>query len=115
MDIDRRKFKRFPVSLKIEIPRENQDSVSGVVTNFSRDGLEALFDELDSSIRSGVDCKIQSPNQEDTHTVNGEIMWREPWEGKLRVGLRFNEIAPAFKADILDYAYRKWLEETIRT
>lgn len=108
--MERRKEMRFPVSLKIEAIEKKEDSTFGLLKNFSRDGLRAVFNVFEPRADSLIELKIQRPNQEGFAPVCAEVRWKRPVEGRWEVGFRFKDFIPLVKSEILDYSYKNWLK-----
>ena len=111
MNMDRRKELRFPVSLKVAAKEVNRDSIFGQIKDFSRSGLRAVFDDFESESEDYVDLKIEIPNADIFVPASVEVRWKKPVEDKWEVGFRFNDFVPQLKAEILDYSYKRWLED----
>ena len=111
--MERRKELRFPASLKVAAVRQNKESALGLIKDFSRSGLRAVFDNFDPKPDSCTDIKIQSPKEEVFIPANVEIRWKRPAEGRWEVGLRLKDFVPQAKAEILEYAYQNWLKDRV--
>ena len=109
-NMERRKELRFPVSLKIGATATNKRSILGLIKDFSRDGLKAVFDVFESGTESFINIKIQKPNQDVFVPACAEVRWKRPLEGRWEVGFRFKDFVPQVKAEILDYCYHNWLK-----
>jgi len=111
--MERRKFMRFPVSLKVEAIKKNKESLFGLIRDFSREGLRVIFDNFDFKSNSYVDFKIQRPDTEVFVPASVEVIWKRPVEGRWETGLRFKEFPPRVKAEILEFGYKKWLKDKL--
>ena len=111
--MERRKFLRFPVSLKVEAANGNRTANPGLTKDFSREGLRAVFDDFDFNIESLLELKIQRPNKEIFVPAGVEVRWRRPFEGKWEAGFRLRDFPSQIKAEILEYGYHKWLSEKL--
>ena len=111
--VDRRKEMRFPVSLRCAAREGEKDSTIGLIKDFSRDGLRAIFDNFRTQPDSYVNLKIQKPNQDIFFPARAEVRWKRPVEGRWEVGLRFRDFVPQVKAEILEHAYNIWLKDNV--
>jgi hypothetical protein len=109
--MERRKFMRFLITLRVGAKRENKENSFGLVKDFSREGLRVVFDDFDFDLNSCVDLKIQRLSEDIFIPASGEVVWKRPVEGKWEAGLRLKEFPSSVKAEILESGYRKWLEE----
>jgi c-di-GMP-binding flagellar brake protein YcgR len=109
--MERRKEMRFPALLKVGAVRQNKDSILGLIKDFSRSGLRAVFDNFESEPNSYTNIKIQNPDEDVFFSANAEVRWKRPTEGRWEVGFRFKDFVPQAKAEILEYAYKKWLKD----
>ncbi len=107
---EKRKFKRFPLPVA-HYEGKDDKGVHGVsdVLDVSRDGFRILSAEI---IKKGtvLDFKINVPDVLDIR-CKGKVCWSESSEGRHWEGLRFSEIDPADKAELLEYAYKMWVQE----
>jgi len=111
--MERRKFMRFPVELKIETGKEDSRNNPGLTKNFSHDGLRGVFEEFDFVLNSPLRLKIQIPNSDIFIPASAEPAWKRLLDGKWNVGFRLKEFPPARKAEILEYGYNNWIKENI--
>ena len=109
--VDRRKERRFAVSLRCSAREGNRNSIVGSIKDFSRDGLRAVFDGFGTEPDSYVNLKIQEPNQHIFIPACAEVRWKRPVEDRWEVGLRFRDFVPQIKAEILEHAYNIWLKD----
>ena len=110
MDAERRRFMRFSAPLKVQTRDSSNQSVSGEIKDFSRDGLSAVFNNLELKPNSYVDLQIQNPGQDTYSNASAQVVWGRSSGSKCHIGLRFSEFSPRVKADILEYGYKKWVE-----
>lgn len=113
MDIERRRCLRFATPLMVQARRENKDNIWGLIRDFSRGGLRAIFDEFDFNLKSFVELQIQRPNENVYIPASVEVIWKRFNEGKWEVGLKLKEFPSQVKAEILEHGYNKWLEEKV--
>jgi hypothetical protein len=110
--MEKRRFLRFNVDLKVEAKNPDSESTWGVLTDFSREGLRVIFDDFKSAVASQTELMIQTPDSENYIPMSAEAVWKTPAEGnKWQVGFKLKEFSPEAKANILEYGYRKWLKE----
>jgi len=108
--MERRQEIRFPVLLKINRKENSQECREGTIKDFSRNGLRAIFDSFESKSSPNLEIQIQRPNANVFTPANVELIWKRPVKGKWEVGFRFKEFIPQMKAEILEYAYKNWLQ-----
>lgn len=111
--MERRKFPRFAVELKIEARAQGRESAIGKTNDFSRDGLMAVFDRFDFQENMTLDLLIQRPNLTNNILASAQPLWKKFVDGKCIVGFQFGSFAPEDKIEILEYAYSNWLKEKI--
>ena len=111
--VDRRKEMRFPISLRCAAREEREGSIIGLIKDFSRDGLRAVFDDFKTALDSCVNLKIQKPNQDIFFPACAEVRWKKPVEERWEVGFRFRDFIPQVKAEILEHAYNIWLKDNV--
>ena len=69
---DRRKDLRLPASLKVEVRKDKIEHITGLITEFSRNGLRAVFnDDFKFSPNSCVDLKIERPSLLQMQRLDG--------------------------------------------
>ena len=110
--IERRKSLRFLITLKVQTKKENKENCFGLIKDFSRGGIRAVFDDFDFNINSFVDLEIQRLSKDVFIPAIGEVVWKRPSEGRCEVGLRFKEFSPEAKSEILAHGYKKLLEDS---
>ena len=107
INMEKRKFIRFPVDLKVKAGKE----IAGITKDFSREGLRVIFDDFSFVLDSALKLEIQSPDSDVPIPLVAKPLWKRLLDGKWNVGFMFAELAPAKKAEILEYGYRKWVKE----
>jgi c-di-GMP-binding flagellar brake protein YcgR len=112
---DRRKFKRFDVSLDVAFraSKGTGESYAGVTKNFSRSGVCFELDDFPPVKDSLAEVEVKLPHQDSFVTVMGSVAWKEQVKDKCWVGLEFVEMDKEAKSQILDYAYDIWVEENM--
>ena len=113
IDTDRRKFIRFLITLNVKAKKEKEESF-GLVKDFSRKGLRAVFDDFNFDINSYVELELQRLSRDMFIPATAEVIWKRPIKGKWEVGFRLKEFLPQAKAEILDLCYRGWLRGASR-
>ncbi len=111
--MERRKFIRFQVDLKIETNKQSQKSNPGFAKDFSHDGLRAAFNEFEFEPGSTVVFRIKDPASQNLVPGVALIVWKKLIDGKWNVGFILKEFSPANKADILEYGYTNWLKQNM--
>lgn len=109
--MERRKFPRYDVWLKIQAAQKNKEVVSGQVKNFSREGFRVIFDNPGLESDSAMNFIINRPNSDCCVSANAEAVWKRPMGEGWDVGFRLKDIPPENKAEILEYGYRKWVRD----
>ena len=108
--MDKREFKRFDVGLKVEAQKDGKE-YAGLVLDFSKKGLKAVFDDFKLDLNSPLELKIQRPGHDDWIVARAQAIWKKQAFNRCSVGLKIREIAPENKAEILEYGYLKWLKD----
>ena len=113
---ERRRFKRFDVSLDVafKTPEESGEYLTGVTKNFSRSGFCFESQSFGTSLKSPLEVKVKLPGEDTYVLVLGDVAWNEQSEEKCWIGIELREMNKVAKRQILDYAYDQWLEENIR-
>jgi c-di-GMP-binding flagellar brake protein YcgR len=111
---ERRRFKRFDISLDVEFKVSNGSdaSFSGVTKNFSRSGLCFESDCFDPALKDFMDLKVKLPGKQAFSFVRGNVAWKEQIKDKCYFGLEFLEMDAEDKSHILDQAYDQWVEDS---
>jgi c-di-GMP-binding flagellar brake protein YcgR len=110
---ERRKFKRFDVSLDVafKISNGSDEYFTGVTMNVSRSGLCFESGMFGLALQELVDLKLKLPDTDRFISVSGDVAWKKQGEDKCWVGIAFREINKEAKSQILDYAYDRWVEQ----
>jgi len=113
MSSERRKFRRFDVSLDVAFKTSegSDDYSTGVTKNISRSGLCFESQTLAPSLKEYMELKVKLPDQDTFVSVSGSVAWKEKSEDKCWVGIEFKEIDKEAKGKILDYAYDLWVDK----
>lgn len=106
--MNKRKFLRFAVPLRIELSGEN---IRGFTKDFSREGLKAVFNHFPFDASSHIKFKVQKPNEDVYIPVSGEVMWKKVAEKRCEVGIRLRNFPPGLKAKILEHGYHAWVKD----
>lgn len=110
---ERRKFKRFDVSLVVasKSSRESDEYFMGVTKNFSRGGLCFESKAFGLPLEAPLEFMVKLPDKDTFVPVSGNIAWKEQFEDKCRIGIQLGEMHKEAKIQILDHAYDLWVEE----
>ena len=111
--MEKRRFPRFEVELKIEARSQGQESAFGRTKNFSRDGLKAVFDKFEFKTNTPLELIVQKPDSSENIKASAEPLWISALGDKYNVGFQFRSFAPEDKIEILEYAYSNWVKEKI--
>lgn len=110
--MEHRKYLRFNVDLKVEAKNQDNESSWGVLSDFSREGFKAIFDDFKSALASQTQLMVQTPNSEEFIPISAEAVWKSPAEGnKWQVGFKMKEFSPEAKSGILEYGYNRWIKD----
>ncbi len=109
---ERRKFRRFDVSLDVafKISKTSKESFTGVTRNFSRRGFCFESDAFAFALESPVELRVKLPDQDAFIPVSGNVAWKERVNDKCWIGIEMTEMDKEVKSQILDYAYDQWVE-----
>jgi len=109
---ERRKFKRFDVSLDVTFKtfKNAGGHFSGVTKNFSRSGLCFELPAVSLALNDAMELEIKLPDNNAFIPVAGNVAWKEQLKDKCLIGIEFTEIDKEAKSQILDYAYDRWVE-----
>ena len=110
MDNERRRYIRFPVSLRVEAYEENNIQSIGVVEDFSRDGLRATFDNCDFEVNSYITIGIQRPGGENLFPAIVEVLWKRLVDDKCEIGAKLKDFSSLIKSEILEHGYNYWIQ-----
>jgi PilZ domain len=108
--MNKREFMRFDVGLKVEAQKDGKE-YTGLVKDFSKNGLRVVFDDFKLDLNSPLELKIQRPGQDAWIIARAQAIWKTQALDKWNVGLKIKEIPPENKAEILEYGYLKWLKD----
>ena len=110
---ERRRFKRFDVSLDVTFETSMQpgEYIAGVTKNFSRSGLCFESRSFAEALESPMALKLKLPEQDSFVSVLGDVVWKEELRDKCWIGIQLREINKEAKRQILDHAYDLWVEE----
>lgn len=113
MKDERRKFKRFNVSLGVEFKtsEESDQYVVGITKNFSRSGLCIESQAFDHTPRAAMELKVKLPHQDKYVSILGEIAWSDSVDNRCWLGINLTEMDKEAKSLILDHAYNLWLDQ----
>jgi len=113
---DKRKYIRFEIPLRVEIaiPDKETASEKGRITDISRNGMRLEVEEDAFFQGQSIDLRISLPGQGPFIPAKGEIIWKKARSEGWEMGLKIISIDKTTKSDILEYAYRMWLENTDR-
>ncbi|OPX29891.1 MAG: hypothetical protein B1H08_02870 [Candidatus Omnitrophica bacterium 4484_171] len=109
----KRKFLRFDTALNIEFKQTagTEDKyLLGALRNFSREGLSFVSQKFDAQPRQNLELRFKLPAKDVVVSCRGEIAWKKNTEDNALVGMKLKEIDAAAKGEILEYAYKKWVE-----
>jgi hypothetical protein len=118
MGDEKRKYLRFeclvPVDL-IEFGGEGGVEPGGaVIEDISREGLRLILSlGLDLTPGAEVDLKVHAPEEPETCSVSGAIIWSKTKNQKLEVGIKIRKMDDCARNKFLDIGYAKWLESRI--
>ncbi|MBU0549399.1 MAG: PilZ domain-containing protein [Candidatus Omnitrophota bacterium] len=108
MDTDKRQSMRFNAPLKLELEKGDNEFIPGSLENFSRQGLEAVFNSFDFAPNSSVSLRVQEPNKDSYAALNAEVVWKKEVEGRWLVGMKLKEMSNWVKTEILEYGFNAW-------
>lgn len=109
MTSDRRRFKRFDVSLDVAFD-SSSTAVTGITKNVSRSGLCFESPAFDHPLNGLMELRVKLPGQDSFVPLSGNVAWTRQIAGRHLVGLEFQEIDKSAKCEILDHAYDLWIE-----
>ena len=109
METDKRQCRRFDVCPELEVSEKDTDKIIGVVKDFSRQGMRALFYDFGFERGRPVEFKVQRPNRKSKVLVKGDIVWKKQVDDRWETGIRFKGFPAYFKREILDFCYDKWI------
>lgn len=109
--MERRRFLRFPVTLRAEAGSQGNTVSPGMIKDFSRTGLAAVFDDFNFNPGSQIEIKVQRPGTETFIPAAVEVRWKRLIEGKWAAGFMLKDFPREIKAEILECGFKKWLGE----
>jgi len=104
---DRRKFQRFGCSLDRPFQITQKERFFGAIRDFSRGGF-SFFSKQKLRERDQLNLNLEIAGLERRVPVGIEIVWSKPRLGEFAYGVRFTDILPADKFDIMDLLYQDW-------
>jgi len=115
MGDEKRKFLRFECLVPVDLLEigsgEGADPEAALIEDISREGMRMVLDfSLDLSPGAEVDFKVHNPEERETCSVTGEIMWSKSKDNRLEVGIKLRKMDDGIKNKLLDIGYAKWLE-----
>lgn len=112
MVVERRKFRRFkvPLEARITLPENPSEHASGMIRDFSREGLRLESRGLQMDINAAVELMVRLPRKDTLIHITGDVKWSEQTGNNCLAGIRIKEMDREAKGDILDYAYSLWVE-----
>ena len=110
---ERRRFKRFDVSLDVtlERPVQSGEHITGMTKNFSRSGLCFESKAFAVALKSPLELKVKLPGKDSFVPVRGDVVWKDELKDRCWIGVELREIDKEAKRQILDYAYDLWVEK----
>ena len=102
-----RREKRCQTPLKIILKLKDNETILGKITDFSLNGLKAVFKYVGPECHSYVDLMIQKPNKDVFVPASAEIRWKKHVAGKCQVGLKLGKFDPEIHSEILTYYFAK--------
>ena len=109
----KRKFLRFNTALNIEFKSSDDTEGKyrmGLLKSFSREGLSFVSQRFDAKPKQHLELRLKLPGKDVIVSCHGEIAWKKDTEDKAAVGMKLKEMDAAAKEEILEYAYKKWVE-----
>ncbi len=114
---NRRKYIRFEIPLRVEVAvPENKGSISekGLISDVSREGMRLIVDEDALNEGEDIDLRITLPGKGVAIPAKGKLIWKKAKGTQWEMGLKILSIDKTTKSDILEYAYKMWLEHAER-
>ncbi|OQX79546.1 MAG: hypothetical protein B6D56_06850 [Candidatus Omnitrophica bacterium 4484_70.1] len=109
---EKRKFKRFEVSLPVEVEeKESNLLLKGEVKELSREGLKLNLPGFNPDINSEIVVKIKRPNKKTFVPLLGEVVWKKSTGERWEMGIKIKEMDKTVKMEILEFAYESWLKK----
>jgi len=118
MGDEKRKYLRFECLVPVELiefgGEEGAAAGEAVIEDISREGLRMILSlDLDLTPGANVDLKVHAPEEPETCSVSGAIMWSQTKGQKLVVGIKIRKMDDCARNKFLDIGYAKWLESRI--
>ncbi len=87
---ERRKFKRFNISLVLEIKSIDKpgDCSLGIIRNFSYDGFCFEFHAPDFTQKENIEFTLRYPQGDLSVTFSGDVMWKEQGYTECLIGIK---------------------------
>ena len=110
---ERRKFRRFDVSLDVafKAAKGSQAYFAGMTKNISRNGLCLESRTFAPALKESMELRVKLPGRDTYALVRGTIAWKEQMKDACWFGIEFKEIDNEAKGQILEYAYDLWVEK----
>lgn len=113
---DQRKYPRFEIPLSADVANEvSGEHVKATVTDFSRGGMGLVLDHAPFSSGQAVQLQLFLNIEQYPVKSTGTVMWHDQARSKQQVGIRFDDIDPESKSDILDLAYEQWRKKALQS
>ncbi len=118
MGDEKRKYLRFECLVHVDLidvgGEEGAAPGEAVVEDISREGLRMVLSVgLDLTPGAEIDLKLHSPDDVDSCSVSGAIMWSKAKDAKLEVGIKIRKMDDCARNKFLDIGYAKWLESRL--
>jgi len=115
MGDEKRKFLRFECLVPVELLEKGggagADPETALIEDISREGIRMVLDfSMDLSPGADFDFKVLNPEEPETLSVTGEVMWSKSKDNRLEVGIKLRKSDDSIKAKLLDIGYAKWIE-----
>lgn len=108
--MEKRRFFRFPVSLKTVLFTFEDGSRAEVSTeNVSRGGIGLEVSEQDLQRGALVQMSLRLEDGKEPIIFSGKVAWVDCAHDSKKVGIEITKIDPAQKNEILEKAYKAWL------
>lgn len=113
MQKERRQFIRFKLLLKGEVELEaGTEFSSGMHTiDFSRAGVRIFIPKKNFTKPESLKLKVNLPDRNIPVKINGGVKWMHSQDNGWEIGAKIDDIDPADKCEILEYAYKLWKEK----
>jgi c-di-GMP-binding flagellar brake protein YcgR len=109
---ERRNFIRFqcPTDMIINLLEPSDTAVEAFIEDVSRGGLSLVTNKKFKD-RETVTIGIRLPTQKSIIQARARVVWSMragTAKNRFKSGLKFSEIKPADRQEILDYVYEEW-------